>query len=180
MALARDPATGSAIDARFGELRGWADYVLIDTSPAIDEINNAWFYVADWLLLPTLTERPSIDQLRDSTWAYIAAAHEAAAQAGRSAAQVRGIVPNRYTPNTHVDRVNATFLHKLYGDRCRIFPLIGYAPIWNTCAQLRMSMTAMAEYRGNIGYRRQAMLAMQDLMPVVDSLLALQPAAVLS
>lgn len=175
--LAGDPTTGNRIYERFDELRGWADFVLVDTSPAVNEINNAWFYAADWLLLPTLCERPSLDQLTENTFAYIGAAWRAAAEAGQRAAKVRGIIPNRYMPNTHAQSSNVARLQRLYGNDYRIFPVLRDKPIWNTAANLRMSITALL-HDENIGVRRQAMLAETEMQPVVDSLLALQPQAV--
>lgn len=172
--LAADATTGGRIVERFDELRGWADYILVDTSPAINQINNGMFYASDWLLLPTLCERPSIDQLHENTFAYIRSAWEAADAAGQRAAKVRGIIPNRYTPNTHAQTANVARLQKLYGEQFRIFPVLRDKPIWNTAANLRASIVTLLGDE-NIGVRRQAMLAQTEMQPVVDSLLALMP-----
>lgn len=171
-ALAAWEETGSRIADRFNELRGWADFVLIDTSPAADEINGAWFYVADRLILPTLCERLSVDHLRNETLVYIRSAQQQAALHDVPVAQVHGIVPNRYDKATNVDRVNIGILQGRHGDETTIFPLICNAAIWKTAAQLSTSIPVIRDTRYNNGskWQHQARIAYAELLPVVDSM----------
>lgn len=169
MLLADQDWVGGAILERFGELRGYADFVLIDTPPSIDKINNAWFYVSDWLLLPTLCEKPSLDQLRDQTLTYVRQATEAANAAGVPVAKVRGIIPNRYRTQRNVDRTNIHVLQKRHGNQHRIFPLIRDEAIWSTAAQLSMSIVSMTQH-ADAYYRREARVALRELEYIVDSM----------
>lgn len=171
--VAADPETPARIIERFAELRDHADYVLIDTSPAIDQINASWFYVADWLLLPTLVERASLDQLIGNTLGYVRSATSNAKRAGMTPARIRGVIPNRASFRAEVQRVNYAELQRL-GDQMRVFPAMREAAIYNTAAQLKTSITSLSnDNDGNL--RRQARHALVDLQPIVDSLLVLQP-----
>jgi|GEM_PF-2849803 len=178
MLIAGQEGLGNIIMERFQELRGFADFVLIDTSPNIDEINNAWFYVADWLFLPTLCEKPSLDQLRDQTLVYVRQATEAAELANVPVAKVRGIIPNRYRTQRNVDRTNIHTLQRRHGNRYRIFPLIRDESIWATAAQLSMSIQTMLVHE-DAYCRREARSAMQELLYVVDSMIEPVATAVL-
>lgn len=170
--VAADPETPARIIDRFSELSGYADYVLIDTSPAIDQINASWFYVANWLLLPTLIERASLDQLLDNTLRYVRSATNNATRAGMTPARIRGVIPNRASFRAEVQRVNYAELQRL-GDQMRVFPAMREAAIYNTAAQLRTSVINLSsDNDGNL--RRQARHALVDLQPIVDSLIALQ------
>lgn len=170
MKLASWRETGTRIYNRFQELRGWADVVLVDTSPNIDEINNAWFYTADRLILPTLCERLSIDHLREKTMAYIESARAKGEEVGIPAATVHGIVPNRYDKATNVDRVNIGVLQGRHGDDTRIFPLICNAAIWKTASQMSMSISTLKKTRENDNWRQQAKAAYKELLPIVESM----------
>lgn len=161
--------TGDRVYGRFQEMRGWADFVLVDTSPAIDEINNAWFYTADKLILPTLCERLSVDHLRDATMKYIRQAQAKGAEAGVPVATIHGIVPNRYDKVTHVDRINVGILQGRHGDEFKIFPIICNAAAWKTAAQLSMSIFALGEDKQE-NWRRQARVASSEIIPVIESM----------
>jgi chromosome partitioning protein len=110
--------TGGRILDRFEELResGWADFVLIDSSPGINEVNNSWFYVSDYLLLPTLLERPAIENLRDKTFGYVNEVRAAANEAGVKCAQLLGILPQRFEGSAKVQQTNIGWLAGKYHD----------------------------------------------------------------
>jgi cellulose biosynthesis protein BcsQ len=176
MHLSNWEQTSTRIYERVQELRDWCDFVIVDTSPAIDEINNAWFYVGDWLIFPTLCERLSVDHLRDKTLAYVESAQRQGFEKGFAVAGVLGILPNRYEARTGVDQVNLGFLEGRYGDRYRIFPAIANAAIWKTSAQLTISVPALrafqAQGENTTAIRSQAKKATKQLVPVIDEILA--------
>lgn len=175
MVIAEQQSTGNAILDRFEELRAldWADFILVDTSPDINAINNAWFYVADWLLLPTLCERPSIDKLRDETMVYVTTS-----QANGAQSRVRGIIPNRYEEGNGADLYSRDLLVERHGSDHHIFPVIRNAAIWKTAAHLKMSMVTMKTHPTNRYFRRKAAVAYDEFLPVVESIVATVPAEV--
>ena len=172
LALSAWDEASQLIANRMAELRGWADFVLIDTSPAIDQVNNAWFYTADYLLLPTLCERLSIDHLRDQTLAYVRRSAAAGEAAGVKVAQVLGILPNRFNTSVIVDRANIGLLEGRHGDEYRIFDFIREGAAWKKAAQLTMSVYALSRTKPderNIMSLdvRQAKAAIRELDPII-------------
>lgn len=167
----------TAIYNRFQELRGWADFVLVDTSPAINEINSAFMYTSDWLILPTLCERPSIDMLQTKTLVYLENVREIAAEAGLPAAQVLGIVPNRFDAREAGSRVSVGFLQGKYGDKYQVFEIIRNLAVWGKAAIQRTSVPLMTEV-DDYNTIRQARAAIGELMPIVHSIEALEKAQV--
>lgn len=173
-----------AIYERFQEVREAFDYIIFDTSPAINVINSTLFYVSDWILLPTLCSRPDVDMLQFKTLPYVLKAQARAGESGIVAAQVLGIVPNKYDMTTNVDRVQVGYLEGKYDGQYRVFPLVRNSSGWKTSAQLRMSIYTMARGERNgredlpsTQDKRQGRLAMREFQPVVDAALRLKEAA---
>lgn len=171
----------NAIFDRFQEVRESFDYILFDTSPAINVVNSTLFYVSDYVLLPTLCSRPDVDMLQFKTLPYVQQAQARGKQAGIAAAQVLGIIPNKYDTTTNVDRAQVGYLEGRYEGSYRVFPLIRNSSGWKTSAQLRMSIYTMARGDRNSQGKlptgndmRQARLAKKEFEPVVDAALQLK------
>lgn len=171
----------NAIFDRFQEVREAFDYILFDTSPAINVVNSTLFYVSDWVLLPTLCSRPDVDMLQFKTLPYIQQAQQRGQQAGLAAAQVLGIIPNKYDTSTNVDRTQVGYLEGRYEGNYRVFPLVRNSSGWKTSAQLRMSIYTMARGERNAQGKlptdndmRQGRLARKEFSPVVDAALQLK------
>lgn len=163
---------GNEIYNRFQELRGNVDFVLIDTSPAINEINSAFLYVADWVILPTLCERPSIDMLRYKTLEYIATAQREGTQANVPAAKVLGIIPNRLDARKDTAKTNIGFLEGKFGDQYTILPVMRDLAAWNRAAQYKRSIYNYGEVEGATDYeRRQSIQASLEMQNVIGAVL---------
>lgn len=176
MQIESDPETTPRIYDRFKELRGHVDYVVIDTSPAINEVNNAWFYVADWLVLPTLCEADSINTIRSKTLVYIEQAQRAAKEYGYPVAKVLGIVPNRFDTRIDAQKTSLGLLQGRHGDQYPIFPLIRSLSPWQTSSMLRASIYTYADSEMLEPYQRRrqqdaARPAQAELKPLLNRLL---------
>ncbi len=172
MELEKQEWVGNEIYQRFAELRGHVDFVLIDTSPAINEVNSAFFYVADWILLPTLCERPSIDMLTLKTMDYIANAQEQGKSAGFPAAKILGIIPNRFDARKDTARVNIGFIEGRYGERFPVMPVLRDLAAWNRAAQYKRSIYTFGDAEDATDYeRRQSGHASAELEAILRSIL---------
>lgn len=157
---------------RFQELRGHVDFVFIDTSPAINEINSTFFYVADWILLPTLCERPAIDMLRAKTLAYIENAQELGQKAGFPAAKIMGIIPNRLDNRKDTARVNIGFLEGRYGEQYPVFPPIRDLAAWNRAAQYKRSIYTFGDSDDATEYEhKQSVRASLEMQAIINAML---------
>lgn len=172
LALENAPNVASEIYARFDELRGHVDYILIDTSPAINEVNNAFLFISDYLLLPTLCEKPSIDMLRSKMFTYVEDVRAQAKAGGYHVPQVLGIVPNRADFRQQVTRQNIGFLQGRHGDEYHVFEPLRDLAAWSKAAQLKRSIFSFAGAGGGLvdafKERSQAKQAINELLPIVE------------
>lgn len=161
--------TPKLIYERFQELEGWADVVIVDTSPGITHVHAGFYYASDYIILPTLCDMPSISSL-SSTFSYLAQAGEAGRAAGYPAAQVLGILPNCFSGKEKVQQVNLGIVIGKYGDANHIFNVMRNLTIWRQADQLRQSiytLTDDADYQT----RRQSRAASSEFQPVLDAVL---------
>jgi chromosome partitioning protein len=170
-----DESVTAAIYRRFQQLRGHVDFVLVDTSPDMNEINNAWFYTADWLILPTLCEPSSVDVLRMQTIKYIEERQQQAIANGLPHARVLGIVPNRYDSRFSVQSVCVGRLQGRYGDRYKVFSVMRDLAAWQTASFMRRSIYTYPDSEEfnpitRRGARKDSRIAQQEVQQIVDAI----------
>lgn len=168
--LEGDEETSAAIYESFQDLRGAVDVVIVDTSPGITEVHNGFYFTADYVLLPTLCEFTSINSLT-TMLDYLQGAALAGQEQGFTAAQILGIVPNRFNASEKVQQVNIGFLRGRHGLVNTVFPQIRNLTVWGQASQLRKSIYAYADDATDYNARRQAKMAMAELQPVLDEVL---------
>lgn len=174
-----DEGVTGVIYKRFQQMRGHVDYVLVDTSPDVNEINNAWFYVADWLVLPTLCEPASIDTLRLQTVKYIEERQRYAAEHNLPYARILGIVPNRYDSRYIVQSVCVGRLQGWYSDRYTVYDVMRNLATWQTSAFMRRSIYTYADSdelstAARRVARQDASRAQKELQRVIDGIIGLE------
>lgn len=168
------PETAARIYERFQEIRGWADVVIVDTSPGITEVHAGFYFTADYLIAPTTLEALSISSLQ-STMAYLDSAKERGVQAGYPAAKVLGILPNRFMASEKVEQSNVGFLRGRYEEDFKVFDAMRNLTVWKQAGQLRQSIYAYAP-KDDYSARRQARAAANEFAPILKSVLDLFPA----
>lgn len=168
-AVEKHPDASTLIYERFQELRGWADVVIVDTSPGITDVHTGFYFVSDFILLPTLCEMDSILSL-DTMIDFLNRAKEAGAKDGLSVAQILGIVPNRFDKSQSVHKVNVGYIRGRYDRQYHIFDPITDLAVWVQAAQVRESIYRFA-HTGTWGEKRKAQRAINELKPVLDVIL---------
>jgi chromosome partitioning protein len=168
------PETATRIYERFHELDGWADVVIVDTSPGITEVHAGFYYAADYLVMPTTLEALSLGSLQ-STLAYLAEAQKRGATAGYPAAKILGILPNRFMASEKVEQSNVGFLKGRYGEKLPVFDAIRNLTVWKQAGQLKQSIYAYAP-KDDYSAKRQARSAANEFAPVLTAVLSLFPA----
>lgn len=112
----KNPLTKPSIQEAFRLFEGWADVVLIDTSPGFDDIHAGVFTTVDYMLLPTLCEPDSIESLEQTFDLLFASA-----SAGEKVAQVLGVLPSRFNSKAGMHLNALTILQAMYRRKYRIF-----------------------------------------------------------
>lgn len=166
----QNPETPAIIFERFGELDSTFDVVIVDTPPGITEVHAGFYFVSDYVLLPTTLEFSSITSL-GSTLTYLASAAQAGAASGYPTAQIMGIVPNRFAAREKVQQSNVGYLKGKY-EQYNVFEAMRDMTVWNQASQLRQSIFA---YMPDDDYnaRKQARKAANEFRPVLDAVLSL-------
>lgn len=164
----KDDSTSARIYQRFQELRGWADVVIVDTSPGITEVHTGFYYTADYILLPTLCEMDSILSL-SSTIAYLQEAEAAGEKGGYMVAEVLGIIPNRFDSKENVQTANVGYVRGRYDRDYPIFDPISDLTVWNQASQLRTSIYAFAGM-GSWNEKRSANRAIREFKPILKAI----------
>jgi chromosome partitioning protein len=164
-----NPNTPSMIYERLKLLRGWADVVIVDTSPGITQVHAGCYYASDYVLLPTLCELDSVNSV-SKTLGFLKTANEAGAAAGYPAAEVLGIIPNRYPSGER----NAQFLLGVVQGRFgHEYPILGPirdATVW---ASARRTEHSIFTYQGaNYAERRSINVARKDFEQVAQVVIA--------
>lgn len=85
---------------RLSELRGWADTVVIDTSPTPSLLHGMIYIATDWMLYPTQCERLSLEGLKKSV-ERLAVLNRNKQVIGLPQAQLLGVQPTMYDVRTN-------------------------------------------------------------------------------
>jgi chromosome partitioning protein len=85
---------------RLDELRGWADVVVIDTSPTPSMLHTMIYVATDYMVFPTTCEMMSLDGV-NQTIQHLEAANAARSIAGRAEAVLLGVQATMYDVRTN-------------------------------------------------------------------------------
>lgn len=100
---------------RLAEIEDYIDFVVFDTSPQADLMHSLIYGVTDYIVIPTLLERHSVEAVTKS----LQRAHKvrsAAAKMGEDICKVIGIAPNMMRKNTVLHRETYETMAYEYGD----------------------------------------------------------------
>lgn len=177
----RERPLRAIIDERFAELKAANAYdvVLVDTGPGIHDVNEAFIFTGDWLVLPTLVKVASFDML-EKIFDYLDEAHARSAADGTQAAKVLGIQPNVFQSNGNARHADLGYLKGRFSSVAHIFPPVMDRVAWAEAATARMAINIYAATEGSAYERRKARQAANDLLPLVDAMEATLVKAVAS
>lgn len=159
-------ATPAIMYDRFKELRGVFDVVIGDTSPGITEVHAGWYYASDYILLPTLCDSFGVTSTKDMI-EFIDQADLVGHKDGYPAAEVIGILPNRYSKGIRNSQFVLGELHGRFADRFRIFDQIRENPAWETGTRQHRSIYNLTFPIGERRLRMSARDARKEFEPVV-------------
>lgn len=164
--IERDPRYVPVIYERFDEVRPHFDAIIIDTSPGITEIHAAMYYIADFVLLPTLCDYDSIMSLQNM-FTYLERAANAGRKAGYEPADILGILPNKFDAREDVQKYNVGFLSGQYHKTHHTFKPVRDLTIWRKAAQYKESIYRL-QVTGTYGERRDANRARREFQQVIE------------
>lgn len=158
------------IYSRFPELDGWADAVIVDTSPGANQVHNAFYYTADYVIMPTLCDFMSISSL-EQTFKLMDVARKAGERDGFPVANILGIVPNMYDGRQGVHRENLGYIKGAYREH-HIFPQMRDLTVWRQASQFGQSIFVYGDNQ-DWGTRRAARQARKEIQPLIDAVEAI-------
>lgn len=106
----------ATIRKRLNELNKVVNYVIIDTSPTPSMLNESILLATDHVLIPTDCEAFSALEGVPESMSHAQAARESMAQAGLDAANLLGIIPNKYRARTAGHNQVLKILQKEFGN----------------------------------------------------------------
>lgn len=162
----KNDSTPSLICERVEELDGWADVVVIDTSPGATETHAGVYYASDFVLLPTTLQMFSLQSLA-MTISFLANAAEKGRDKGYEPGSVLGIAPNCFSTNARVEQSNVGYIRGKYDDHYHVFPPMRKLTVWDQAAQLRQCIFAY-EPPDDYNTRRQAKAAVREFNVIMQ------------
>jgi cellulose biosynthesis protein BcsQ len=172
----RDTNTPGRIIERINQLRGWADVVLIDTSPGLNQVHAGVIYTADYVIIPSSCELDAINGA-NQVIKYLDAARRNAPQ--MNVAEVLGVLPTRARLRNRVTTNGLQLMSMMFKPEHRVFDPITEAVAWNEARNRYMSIWAHQEnVTGEFeSYDEEsARKAVVQFRPVVDTVRNLLPA----
>lgn len=116
---------------RIQELDGWADVVVIDTSPTPSLLHGMIYIATDWMVYPTMCELLSLEGLRKSVMRLEALNKNKRAH-GLPEAQLMGIQPTMYDVRTNAHDYGLSLLVENF--KRKAWPAIPTRTIWRDAA----------------------------------------------
>ncbi len=162
--IEKEPGIPDRTYERFQELQGYADVVIVDTSPGRSNIHAGFYQVADGVLLPCQCELESILGL-GATLNHLYTIGQTA-----PVAQVLGIVPNQFDARQTTHQINYSFLLEQYSHRYPVFKPLRDMSIWRDAVQKRQSIYQLADSK-HYSERQKAKIAIAEMQPVLDTIL---------
>jgi len=166
--------TSDRMSLRIQQLRGWADVVVIDTSPGLTNVHLACYLTSDYVYLPTLCEADSVESLR-SAFKYIDQTRGIAGE--KPIAQVLGILPNRFIVKQKDARENYGMIRGIgYMKSCPVFNPVFDGVAWHEARTDKLSIFAHAQRPASswLSHNRSAAReAVKWFTPFTDQVIAL-------
>lgn len=147
--IEEDKRTPAVFYEKVNLLRGWADVVLIDTSPGITQLHTAVYYTSDYVYIPTMTELDCIESVGD-TLNFLDTARAKGEATNFPAAKLIGVLPTRMAARDNTAKVNHEMLKMMYRHRPyppRILPAISAGVAWQESRNRLMSIYAHREVK---------------------------------
>lgn len=166
-----DKRTPGLMFDKLNTLRGYADVVLIDTSPGITQVHSGVYYAADLVFIPTMTELDSVDGTMD-TLDFLDRARKEAEGTDYCVAEVLGALPMRVEKNTRTAKNNLEMLRLLMRRRhVRVFDPIPSGVAWQESRNRNLSIYTHREHLTSDYDRASAVEAVRRFDPFVAEVL---------
>jgi len=135
--LAIDDTT--LLNERVQELAGWADVVVIDTSPTPSLLHGMIYTATDWMVYPTMCELLSLEGRRKAV-ERLDVLNKNKRAYGLPEAHLMGIQPTMYDPRTNAHDYGLSLL--LENFKRRAWPALPTRTIWRDAAFARKTIFA--------------------------------------
>jgi len=164
-----NPGTPARLVKSLSSLRGWADVIIIDTSPGITHIHTGCFLASDVVLLPTLCELDSIESV-SKTLTYLERSALTDERMGKAAGVV-GILPNRLKRSGQIGWENHGMVKGRFAHTYHVFPPVFENPVWALARANHQSIYAYKPKEDRL--KRALRAAKDDFAPVVERVAAM-------
>lgn len=114
--IANSMRSRAIIRRRFGELDKVMHFIVVDTSPTPSLLNESVLLATDDVLIPTDTEAFSALEGVPDSIAHATATREATLEVGINAANLLGIIPNKFQAKTIGHREVLEHMRREYGE----------------------------------------------------------------
>jgi len=114
--VANSLRSNGIVRRRFAELQNAVNFIVVDTSPTPSLLNEAVVLASDFIIIPTDCEAFSAMEGLPDSLAHAYDAERATAELGIKAANVVGIVPNKYRQRTVGHNILLKQMRETYGD----------------------------------------------------------------
>jgi chromosome partitioning protein len=129
------------VQERLADLDGWADYVVIDTSPSPDLFHSAILIATDAVVFPCICEMGALVGLTKSH-SRLKTASNFRASVGKPPIEALGIVPTFYRSSTVLHGINLGKLRDEWGDL--VWREVPQRVTWGEASQMQQSIFAYA------------------------------------
>jgi chromosome partitioning protein len=120
---------------RLAQLTSWADFVIIDTAPSLSDIHTAVYQAADYMIMPTMCSRMSVQGIINSL-GHLEQMRQALTPYGIDIATLLGIVPTMFYGRELVQHQTLGRLQGRFGDSVVLEPIKRRA-IWEQASAKR-------------------------------------------
>lgn len=134
------------------------DYVVIDTGPDISDLTYNVLFASDEIIVPTTTNKNSLDGIPDLLDAIMSAQ-----EAGNAKLTIRGILINRFKPRFMSDRSTESIIEKM--------ALALEAPVFETYIRNAQEVENATDHRMDVLTYSPSHEVSKDIMRFVDEFL---------
>jgi cellulose biosynthesis protein BcsQ len=169
-----DRTTPQMIYEKLNMLRGWADVILVDTSPGITEVHTGVYISSDYVIIPSLCELDALNGVQQ-TFEFLARSQQIIEERnlGLKPAKLMGILPNRAQNRHKATSDVRRMMAMMFSNRCRIFDSISDGVAWREARNRYMSIFAHQENMTSDYDRTSARTAVNQFRPVAEEVTAL-------
>lgn len=151
---------------RLAEIEAAFDFVIIDTSPAINDIHTALYAASDYLVFPTECTFLSIQGIINSL-DHLEAARRKFTEKGVPCAQPLGVIPNRFNGKKSLHYQNLGWLQGRYGEQLTLFSSIRFLTAWEQAEQ--MGQPVHLYKRGRTGAKSEALNMADEILSCIQA-----------